>query len=148
MAFAPPEWSEQRDGSRTWVLLCGKPHAYVAPSEVIAGQLGLFAARNFAKHECVSVFHGPVVDPNASESNCLVEVVRPGLGKVVIDGKDTGLPYAQMVNAHINTGRNANCKITRFGRIVTTTAVPENTEFLTKYGGGYWAKHAPRHPSA
>jgi hypothetical protein len=133
-----PEWAERVDvaAGRKHVLCNGRAHTYVANSDVIDGQQGLFADRDFKKGELIAVFDGRVVD--AATSAYCIQVVRPNVGKVILDCENGGLPYAHKANANINTGRPKNCKITQYGSLVACRAVPKDTEFLTAYGPGYW----------
>lgn len=128
-----------RGGWRPWVV--------DAPSAALAklglkGR-GLYAARAFQPGDVIGRYDGvPVAEDEVAALVAAGHDKLARIGGQVLDGKDQGPPFLQLLNDPRGTDRRATAQLRPSGRVVAveelSTYPAPGSELLISYGDDYW----------
>ena len=121
----------------------GNEYVSVANSEVLPGELGVFADVDLPKGMFLGQYEGRL--RTYAQWHAETEHAWNGYGLDLGNGKiiDGSPPYgnwASRINAALGTGKAANVSISG-GRVRTLKKIPAGAELLTTYGRTFWAEY-------
>jgi len=115
----------------------------VDDSEVVPGELGVFAKKDIPKGKILGEYKGIEMTYDEYEQKFLIPKIYNGyVIQVNVDKFVDGAPphgnWTSRINANYKTGRLPNVNLTNRGNIVTRKKIKEGDELLFAYGTTYW----------
>ena len=112
-------------------------------SEVVEGELGVFAKKNIPKETILGKYAGVEMTFEEYEQKYIRSKIYNGYVIQVnvdkyIDGSPPHGDWTSRINANYRSGRLPNVRLTNRGNIVSKRLIRQGEELLFAYGTSYW----------